>query len=78
MSGTLIISLLSIAGRIAEQRRLLIRACLAGLLYISLKNGSSYKTFGRAPLEEPKLDPGRSSTEQALRLGVDLYLDVKD
>jgi hypothetical protein len=77
MSGTLIISLLSIAARIAEQHRLLIRACLAGLLYFSLKNGS-YKTFGRAPPDESKLDLGRSPTEQTLRLGVDLYLDVKD
>jgi hypothetical protein len=73
MLGTLIISLLRIARRIAEQHRLLIRACLAGLFYFSLKNSSSYKTFGRAPLEEPEPDPGRSPTKQALRLG-----DVKD
>jgi hypothetical protein len=73
MLGTLIISLLRIARRIAEQHRLLIRACLAGLIYFSLKNNSSYKTFGRALLEEPEPDSGRSPTKQAFRLG-----DVKD
>jgi len=36
------------------------RAAPEGLLYFSLKNGSSSKTFRRAPPEEPEPKLGRS------------------
>jgi len=36
------------------------------LIYFLLKNGSSRKTFSRAPLQEPKPELGRSSVKQAL------------
>ena len=37
-----------------------------GLLCFSLKNGSSYKTSGRAPPDEPEPEPGRNPTKQGL------------
>ena len=36
------------------------------LIYFLLKNGSSRKTFSRAPLQEPEPELGRSSVKQAL------------
>jgi len=33
-----------------------------------LKNGSSGKTFGRAPPQGPETEPGRSPTKQATQL----------
>jgi hypothetical protein len=46
------------------------------LLCFLLKNDSSKKTFGRAPLEEPELEPERSPAKQALGDRHDIYLDL--
>jgi hypothetical protein len=36
------------------------------ICFFLLKNDFSRKTFGRAPLEEPELEPKRSPAKQAL------------
>ena len=55
------------AGVVFEEPQIVAPPKRLQLLCFLLKNGFSKKTFGRAPLEEPKPEPERNPAKQVLK-----------